>query len=140
LYYFTINFDGVTIFDPVSDAGREKTLIEAYHRSMDARMINGQPSGDSRSGRHLFGQLKAANAQILAAGSSDWVVFSENGIYPADEAYFLGCILAFFEESLGKDPEIEEQVLETWLAERRAQIESGDLVYIAHQLDFLGSF
>ncbi len=141
LFYFTINFDGETIFEPVSDPGREQRLVAAYHRTMDERRIAGQLSGDSRAGRHLFAQLRAAGAQILAAGSSDWVVYSTvDGRYPADEAYFLACILAFFENSLSARPDVDQAELAAWLAERRRQIDTGKLVYIAHQLDFVGCF
>lgn len=140
LFYFTINFDGDTIFEPVSNPVREKMIIDLYHRSMDERIIAGLRSGDSQSGRHLFAQLKAAGAQILAAGSSDWVVFPQNNDYPSDEAYFLHCILDFFEDALGEHPELKRGILDSWLAERRTQIENGEMVYIAHQLDFLGRF
>jgi hypothetical protein len=35
-------------------------------------------------------------------------------------------------------PEIDNSLFEAWIAQRHAQIEAGTLVYIAHQLDFLG--
>ena len=101
----------------------------------------GQPAhragGDSRSGRHLFGHLQNAGAEILAAGSSDWVVHAVNGKYLEDEDYFLHFILHFFEESLTGHTELDAGAFADWLAERRAQIERGELVYIAHQMDFL---
>jgi hypothetical protein len=100
---------------------------------MDARPTG----GDSRAGRHLFSHLQMAGAQVLAAGASDWVVHSVNGKYPADEAYFLHFILHFFEESLTGHPELNAAAFANWIKERRAQIERGELVYIAHQMDFL---
>jgi hypothetical protein len=60
-----------------------------------------------------------------------------NGMYPADEAYFLHFILHFFEESLTGHAELDAVAFANWLKERRAQIERGELVYIAHQMDFL---
>jgi len=140
LFYFTINFDGETIFEPASDDDQESKIIDLYHQSMNERLIDGQPSGDSRTGRHLFSHLKTAGAQILAAGASDWVVFPNNREYPKDEAYFLHCILDFFESSLKSNSELGQEKLAAWLAERREQINKGGLVFIAHQLDFLGSF
>jgi SAM-dependent methyltransferase len=140
LFYFTINFDGETIFEPVSKVEGERRIIDLYHQSMDDRLLDGQPSGDSRTGRHLFTNLKATGAQILAAGASDWVVFPGDKGYPEDEAYFLHCILDFFESTLENNPVLEQEELAAWLAERRHQINHNDLVYIAHQLDFLGSF
>src|SRR4030095_6053807 len=103
------------------------------HNTMDTRSTG----GDSRSGRHLFRHLGKAGAEILASGASDWVVHAVNGKYPDDEAYFLQYILHFFEESLTGHPELDGEAFATWLIERGAQIERGELVYIAHQMDFL---
>ncbi|MDP1714915.1 MAG: hypothetical protein Q8L41_09230 [Anaerolineales bacterium] len=85
----------------------------------------------------MFSHLQTAGAQVLSAGGSDWVVHSVNGKYPADEAYFLHFILHFFEESLMGHAELDGITFANWLKERRAQIERGELVYIAHQMDFL---
>jgi hypothetical protein len=137
LMLFTINFDGDTIFEPVWDANLEEEIMRAYHRSMDQRITEGQPSGDSRAGRHLFKILAENHLDILAAGSSDWVVFPRGRVYPADEGYFLHHILHFFEQTLSVDSGIDQDALQIWLAKRHAQIDGGELVYIAHQLDFL---
>jgi hypothetical protein len=104
-----------------------------YHQTMDKRPTG----GDSQAGRHLFGHLRSAGAEILAAGASDWVVHALDGQYLADEAYFLNFILHFFESSLSAHPELDKKAFRVWLAERRKQIERGELVYIAHQMDFL---
>ena len=133
LAWLTINFDGVTIFEPTIDAALDEQIERLYHRTMDTRSTG----GDSRSGRHLFGHLRNAGVEILAAGASDWMVHAVNGKYPEEEAYFLHFILHFFEESLTGRPELEAETFVRWLQERRAQIERGELVYIAHQMDFL---
>jgi SAM-dependent methyltransferase len=140
LFYFTINFDGVTIFEPIFDQARETKLMSLYHQSMDERLVDGQQSGDSCTGRRLFTQLQDAGAQILAAGASDWIVYPGRDGYPADEAYFLHCILDFFESTLKRHAELERGELDSWLIKRRRQIERAELTYIAHQLDFLGKF
>ena len=138
-FYFALNFDGVTIFEPVSDLIFDSQVMNLYHRSMDERVINGLPSGDSQSGRHLFHQIPASGGRILAAGPSDWVVFpAAGGAYLADEAYFLQHILSFFEETLSGYPELDAQQFQAWLAERHGQVIKGELVYIAHQIDFFG--
>ncbi len=93
--------------------------------------------GDSQTGRHLFSHIRSVDAQILAAGASDWVVHPMNGKYPADEKYFLHFILHFFEESLTGHKDLDVNAFADWLSKRRAQIERGELVYIAHQMDFL---
>jgi SAM-dependent methyltransferase len=80
LFYFTLNFDGGTIFQPplVGDTAVET----AYHQTMDSR------PGGSQTGRQLFHAVQRAGGQVLAMGSSDWVVHPVNGRYPADEAFF----------------------------------------------------
>ena len=138
LFYFSINFDGVTTLEPMIDPILDAKIEQLYHQTMDERITDGQPSGDSRSGRHLFGHLREAGAQILAAGSSDWVVFAGEGGYPADEKYFLQFIVETLHRALAKNPALDEVLFSDWIAERKAQIETGELVYIAHQLDFVG--
>ena len=105
---------------------------------MDTRITDGKPSGDSRTGRKLFHALRACGAEVLAAGSSDWVVHSVGGVYPADEAYFLSCVLHFVESTLRGHPELDDDEFEEWLAMRRRQVACGELMYVAHQLDYCG--
>ena len=101
------------------------------------RSILRPTAGDSRTGRHLFGHLADLKAQILEVGASDWVVYADNRNYAADEAYFLNFILHFIEISLTGKAELDNEVFAAWLQERRTQVERGELVYIAHQMDFL---
>ena len=133
LAWLTVNFDGVTTLEPTLDPELDRRIERLYHQTMDTRATG----GDSQSGRHLFGHLQMVGTDILAAGASDWVVYAPNGKYPADEAYFLNFILHFFEESLTGHVELDAAAFAGWLKERRAQIERGELVYIAHQMDFL---
>jgi hypothetical protein len=133
LAWLTINFDGVTSFEPAIDAVLDEQIERLYHQTMDTR----HTGGDSRSGRHLFGYLRNMGAAILAAGASDWVVYPRKGKYPEDEAYFLHFILHFFEKSLTGHAELDPGAFARWLQERRRQIARGELVYIAHQVDFL---
>ena len=133
LAWLTVNFDGITSLEPAIDAALDEQIERLYHATMDRRATG----GDSRAGRHLFSHLRKAGAEILAAGASDWVVHSVNGKYPANEAYFLNFILHFFEESLTGHAKLDASAFADWLKERRAQIERGELVYIAHQMDFL---
>ncbi len=133
LAWLTVNFDGVTSFEPAIDPELDARIERLYHRTMDTRPTG----GDSRSGRHLLGALQGAGARVLAAGPSDWVVHASDGQYPADEAYFLHFILHFFEEALADDPDLDRADLDRWLRMRRAQVDRGDLMYVAHQLDYL---
>ncbi len=138
IFYFTINFDGVTIFQPDVDPGFDAQVETLYHRTMDERMTNGKLSGDSRAGRHLFHDLYKSGIQVLDAGSSDWVVIPHAGNYPDDEAYFLHFIVHTVNGALRGHPELDAGKFEHWIAQRHRQIADGTLLFVAHQLDFLG--
>ncbi|MCA9900062.1 MAG: methyltransferase domain-containing protein [Anaerolineales bacterium] len=138
LFYFSINFDGVTTLEPTIDPALDAKIEQLYHQTMDERITDGKPSGDSRSGRHLFAHLRQAGARILAAGSSDWVVFAGESGYLADEKYFLQFIVETMHQALANHPALDGTQFANWIAQRQAQIEAGELVYIAHQLDFVG--
>lgn len=152
IFYFSLNFDGETIFQPALEGDR--AVISAYHRTMDGR------PGGSQTGRRLFHQVQQAGGRVLAMGSSDWVVHpvAQEGQllpevqplvtgkhvsephYPADETFFLHFILDTIAGALTDRPELEAGQRQSWLQQRRAQIEAGQLVYIAHQLDLVGSY
>jgi hypothetical protein len=138
VYWFTINYDGESIFAPGHP--HDDQVMQAYHRDMDERVRYGRPAGDSRTGRRLFHHLRAAGAPALAAGASDWVVSAgPDGNYPDDEAYFLRSILSTIQDALRSRPDrVEPADLADWLAMRGRQLAAGELVYIAHQLDFVG--
>ena len=138
VYWFTINYDGETVFAPSHPL--DDQIMQAYHRDMDERFRYGRPAGESRTGRRMFHYLKAAGAAASAAGSSDWVVHAgPDGDYPGDEAYFLRSILNTIQNALrSRQDRVERTDLADWLAERGRQLAAGELVYIAHQLDFVG--
>jgi hypothetical protein len=138
VYWFTINYDGESIFAPAHP--HDDQVMQAYHRDMDERLRYGRPAGDSRTGRRLFHHLRAAGAPALAAGSSDWVVSAgPDGNYSGDEAYFLRSILSTIQNALRSHQDrVEPADLAEWLTVRGRQLAAGELVYIAHQLDFAG--
>lgn len=138
MFYFTINYDGISIFEPSIDVEMESQILALYHRSMDERIVGGKPSGDSQSGRHMFQYIKQAGAKILASGASDWVVCPMDTRYPNDEAFFLQFILRTIEQQLRGHPELDARRFAWWMDERYKQIERSELVYIAHQMDFCG--
>jgi SAM-dependent methyltransferase len=138
LFYFTLNFDGSTIFTPTTDPELDRLIESLYHNTMDRRRVDGRPSGSSRTGRLLFERLRAAGATVLAAGSSDWVVFPGPEGYPGDEAYFLHFIIHTIHQALEGHPGLPAAPFRAWVEERHAQIQRQELSYIAHQLDFCG--
>jgi hypothetical protein len=66
------------------------------------------------------------------------VVIPVRGRYPADEAYFLHFILHTLDQALRRHPELDARQFARWIERRHAQIERGELVYIAHQIDVFG--
>lgn len=138
LFYFTLNFDGITHFEPPLDPALDAQIEGLYHATMNERLIHGKPSGDPHTGRHLLGELLANGADILAAGPSDWLVHPVGGRYPASEAGFLHHILDMIETALNGHLALDPEVFSDWIQRRRAQVEACALVYLAHQIDVLG--
>jgi len=138
LFYFTLNFDGATILEPPLDPDLDAWIEVLYHRTMDRRRRGGKPSGSSATGRRLLRYLKEAGANIMAAGSSDWVVFPGPEGYLGDEAGFLHSIIDTIAQALHGHPELDRGRLADWVAARHRQINSHELIYIAHQLDVMG--
>jgi SAM-dependent methyltransferase len=135
--YLTLNYDGETILLPIVDPHLDKFIIGLYHQSMDERKTDGRKSGDCQTGRHLFDHLKKAHTHILAVGSSDWIVFPGAQGYIPDETYFLHFIIHTIHAELKTHPLLRGHDFEDWIQQRHAQIDSGELIFIAKQLDFL---
>jgi len=138
LFYFSLVFDGATIFEPALDPALDAQIERAYHQTMDRRLVAGRPSGHSRTGRLLLNLLPEAGGRILEAGSSDWIVFPRDRAYLPEEAVFLDHILSTIQRALNEHPELDRRDLRRWLDQRRGQLARAELTYIAHQLDFLG--
>lgn len=124
LVYLPITFDGETVFEPARQ--EDAHVLSAYHGTMTG----------PQAGRRLFHALRRYPVEVLEFGSSDWVVHPVGTGYPEDEAFFLRFILKTIEGAVAGlvDPEL----LDRWIAARSSQIDRGELVYIAHQLDILG--
>jgi len=100
--------------------------------------MNRRP-GSRYSGRLLFTELQRQKANIAAAGSSDWVVHSSADGYGEDEGYFLHHIVHTIDQELTGHPLLDPKKLRDWIILRHQQIDESKLVYIAHQLDFVGT-
>ena len=137
-FYFTLNFDGSTIFLPSMDPDLDALIEKLYHGTMDDRRVAGQPSGSSHTGRLLFKALPRCGGKILAAGSSDWVVFPGPQGYPQDEAYFLHHLIHTVDGALRGHPLLPGASFQEWVSQRHQQVDQAKLVYMAHQLDFFG--
>jgi len=135
-YWFSINFDGDTTFAPELELDRE--VLRLFHRSMDRRVHEGQPSGHSQTGRRLLQQIPASGASITGSGSSDSEVAPRAGGYPYDEAYFLHHIVHIVDNELRAHPELDAAAFQSWVEARHEQIRNGELRYAARQLDITG--
>ncbi len=129
LAYFTCNFDGETVFLP-KWAGDEQ-IIELYHGSMEARL-----AGASHTGRRLLSFVQRPGLELLAAGSSDWVIHPRNHHYQEDETYFLHAIIETVERELSHNAETPSG-LSDWARLRHLQVEAGELTFLARHLDLL---
>jgi len=136
LFWFTVNFDGETIFLP--ELPLDEQVMRLYHRTMDERVRDGQPAGDSKTGRRLLTLLPELGATLEAAGSSDWVVFPGKQRYPGDEGYFLHHIAHTIATALDGHRELDAGQFRDWVRTRHEQIDRAELCYIAHQIDVLG--
>jgi SAM-dependent methyltransferase len=137
LLYLTINYDGLTSFLPELDPALDAQIARLYNADMHRPLADGTIPVGSRSGRTLLTALPNVGADVLEAGASDWIVFARDGAYPDQEADFLRHILGFVEDALTNHPELDPGSFQGWLAERHDQVDRGELIYIAHQLDVL---
>ncbi len=132
LAYFTCNFDGETIFLP--ECHGEEAIMKLYHASMEARLL-----GASHTGRRLMTFLQAPGMELLAAGSSDWLVHPRNRRYTRDEAFFLHALVETVAGELTTKPRSPSGSADiaTWARWRHRQIEIGELSLLARHLDLL---
>jgi SAM-dependent methyltransferase len=135
--YLTINFDGMTVFEPVIDETLDRKIEALYHATMDTRRMNDRPAGHSKTGRRLFHDLRATGYHVVDMASSDWTVFPKQDGYTKDDADFLYHILDFVADALDQHPDLPTELLDNWLQTRRSQIANAELFYMAHQLDYL---
>ncbi|WP_281193403.1 hypothetical protein [Halorubrum sp. F4] len=148
--YFPITFDGETFLAPslrgdgsVGDR-TERAVLDVYHATMDAP----DRPGGSRTGRELFAALPDADAEVVAAGGSDWLVTPP---YPGDEAYFLHHLVDGIEGAVGGaladgSPAVADGdtvdrlspgMVGEWADARHRVITNGQLTFGAHNLDVL---
>jgi hypothetical protein len=134
LLYFTLVFDGMTILLPNIEPEFDEFVIDCYHRSMDSLGEAEPQTRRSQTGRALLEQLVKGGGNIFCAGSSDWVIHPP---YQADDAYFLHHIIHFMQDALEGCADLDPDRLSHWLEARHKQIQAGQLIYIAHQIDVL---
>jgi SAM-dependent methyltransferase len=138
--YFVCNFDGETHFEPVISSQLDERVIRLYHDSMRRRNLTlGIPDGDYCSGRQLAPVWQRCGGGVISLGSSDWVVRPSQGEYPEEERHLLQSIINFVAQALSGSSELAAEEIDLWVRERQRQLENGELIFVAHNLDFLGT-
>jgi SAM-dependent methyltransferase len=137
LFYFTINFDGLTLLEPAIEPSFDEQIQDLYHRTMDERVTDARPPAtavpDGTSSLTCRRSAQESRGRLPRLGCS-----SRPAWHPAGEVYFLHFIIQTIYQALRGHPELEVDRFERWIAARHAQIERCELTYIAHQLDFVG--
>lgn len=134
-FYFPVCFDGVTTFEPSYDGGFDRQVERAYHGTMDGE----DRAGGSRTGRRVFKAVRDAEGAVTAAGSSDWVIFPGEDGYTEDERVVVRHVLETVRDAVSEEGSPDDGRLKEWFADREKRLEDGELVYIAHNIDFAGT-
>lgn len=129
LAYLTCNFDGQTVFMPECDG--EQEIIRRYHAAMEERL-----TGASRTGRRLLRFMQRPGLELLAAGSSDYVIHPRSAGYFPDEIFYLHAIIDTVEQELAQKDN-PPPGLAAWASLRHQQVEDGTLFFLARHLDLL---
>ncbi|WP_425438206.1 class I SAM-dependent methyltransferase [Natronorubrum halalkaliphilum] len=131
--YAPITFNGGTTFAPRDRL--DERIERQYHRHMDEI----RDGGRSRAGSALLATLSRSDWDVLASGGSDWVVVPADGGYSSDEKRVVVHVLETIDEALADvaSDALEADERTRWLERRRRELEAGDLVFVAHNLDVL---
>lgn len=130
LLYASITFDGESYFEPVEDEELDARVREAYHGSMARDGVLG-----AGFARKLLTSLPREGVSVLETGSSDWILMARRGEYYPREGEFLKAILSMVDGAV--QGVVSEEERGRWLRQRLEQLEAGELIYIAHQLDIV---
>jgi SAM-dependent methyltransferase len=130
--YASIVFDGVTLLEPGIDDRLDTEVLRLYHRSMT--------QGFGR--RHVLA-LRAAGFEIAEIGSSDWIIPPRGEGPTPEERELIDTILGIMDEavsaqlSTAPDAAITRDELNEWIRRRRVQLDAGEILFEAHQMDFI---
>jgi SAM-dependent methyltransferase len=138
MFYFSINYDGRTDIEPVIDKELDAEIIELYHKTMDQRVVNGVKCCTRYSALLLIREILKNKGMIIEAGSSDWCVFPSENRYRCREDYFLHFIIDAIKNALHNELSLSKERLGEWINKRHQQVDRGEMIFIAHQLDLFG--
>ena len=138
VYWFTINYDGESVFAPAHP--HDDQVMQAYHRDMDERVRYGPPgiAEPAATCSITCGRpARPPGRQARRTGSSAPTRMGTTramrltSCAASSARSRTRCGAARIGSNLPAD-------LADWLAVRSRQLAAGELVYIAHQLDFVG--
>jgi SAM-dependent methyltransferase len=140
VFYATLNYDGDTALFPLyRDPAFESAVLAEYDASMERRRVQGEATGGARSGRRLHAGLAGTGFGAAAYGSSDWNLTPREGRYRDRDADVLRTLLCLIRGESEPHTGIDRESLARWYAERSAQLDSGELGMIVHQLDIVAT-
>jgi len=111
IFYFPINFDGVTHFSPQISPHFDSQVENRFHALMDTT-LDGKIVSQSKAGRFLAQYIPEAGGCITSFGSSAWTVAAGvDANYQHQEAYFLNCILHFISDTVSPSNILDQEEL-----------------------------
>ncbi len=157
LLFMPINYDGVTILEPVQDERIEERLIHNFNKiAIGGQVYEGRVGGNAFCGRKLYHALKRNGFRILDLQSEDWVImpadskpwyednvkellaFVVNAVADANLIPHLNRVPIL--DTISTDGTIgpdEKRHIEEWRVKRLKEIDDGILVFICHQIGAL---
>jgi hypothetical protein len=118
----------------------DEKVIRLYHDSMRQRNLAlGIPGGEYCSGGKLAPIWQRCGGEVVSFGPSDWVICPRQGRYREEERHLLQTILNFVAQALRGYSDLAPEEANFWIRERKRQLEDGQLIFVACNLDFLGT-
>ncbi|MXR42930.1 hypothetical protein GRX01_16470 [Halobaculum sp. WSA2] len=134
-YHLPLTFDGETRFAP--EHPTDHAVIDAFHGTMRNR---------GRAATLLAERFREAGTPPTVDARADWVIEGTSdgaethggAAYPADEGTFLRIVLDTVVASVRESGAVSAATLSAWAGTRTAQLERGELGYVAVNRDLFG--
>ncbi|WP_022834959.1 class I SAM-dependent methyltransferase [Salisaeta longa] len=139
--YLALLFDGATVFEPPGGSlAIQQPIIDAYHRSMEARRVEGAPTGGAYCGRRVVRWLYKNNAQLFTVDSSDWSILGSTYDPLSDNESLFVQVIASFVKSEGRASEkVSSDIVNEWYDKIIDSITSDQIYFRASHLDILAA-